>query len=169
MKTVCGLIVFVVSLISCEIAYSQKDIITLTSSDFIKGLDNKDYLRKKLTENGLTVVGKEGIDTTKTGSYESWKLNSMVFVDLIYNSDRENTIKVGIHETFTGLTERLIKSFPHKKNGNKEDHQSSINITPINKQINYSLAYSRDTDNIVVTIWFDNPYYFFDYKHGKLH
>ena len=167
MKTILNLLVFVVSILCCGINYGQNEILTLTSPDFIKGLDNKDYLREKLTKNGFIEVGKEGIDITKTGSYEYWKFSSMVYVDFIYNAGQRNTIKVGINEAFTDFPERLIQSFPHKNIEKREEHQPTINKTPINKKISYYLVYSRDSVNVTVIIWFDNPHYFFEYKHEK--
>jgi hypothetical protein len=167
MKTILNLIVFVVSILYCGITYGQNENLTLTSPDIIKGLDNKDYLREKLTENGFIMVGKEGIDITKTGSYEYWKFSSMVYVDFIYNAGQKNTIKVGINEAFKDLPERLIQSFPHKKIEKRDERKSNIYVTPINKKTSYYLVCSRDTDNVAVMIWFDNSFYFFEYKHEK--
>ncbi|MGA2407212.1 MAG: hypothetical protein ABSF81_10750 [Bacteroidales bacterium] len=167
MKIIFKLILIVVSILYCGITYGQNEFVTLTSSDLIKGLDNKDYLRKKLIENGFTIIGKTGIGITKTGFYESWQFKSMLYVDIIYSPGKENTIKVGIHETLTGLPERLIQSFPHKKIEKIDEHLPTINVTPINKEISYSLAYSRDSDNVRVVIWYDYPYYFFEYKDEK--
>lgn len=167
MKTVLNKIVFVASILYCGIAYSQNEIVTLTSSDFIKGLNNIDYFREKLTENGFKIVGKERIDLTKTGSVEYWKLTSMAYVDILYSSAQESVIKVGIDEAFTGLPERLIQSFPRNKSEGRDVHLPNITAKPINKEIFYSLAYPRDTDKVVVVIWFDKPYYFFEYKREK--
>lgn len=164
MKTIFNLIVFVVLILYSGINYGQNEFVTLTSSDLIKGLDNKDYLREILIKNGFTKVGKEGIDVTKTGFNEYWQISSMVYVDIL---DQENTIKVGINEAFTGLPERLIQSFPHKKIENKDENLSTINVKPINKKTSYSLVYSRDSDKVIVAIWFDYPYYFFEYRHEK--
>jgi hypothetical protein len=64
MKTLIGLIVFVFSILNCGPGFGQNEYITLTSSDFIKGLNNKDFLRQKLTENGFITVTKTGIGIT---------------------------------------------------------------------------------------------------------
>ena len=58
MRILFRLLVTVVMVLYSSITYSQNDFVTLTSSDFIKGLGNKDFLRGKLKENGYTVVGK---------------------------------------------------------------------------------------------------------------
>lgn len=167
MKRIFNLIQFVVSILYCGTIYGQNEFVTLTSSDFIKGLDNKDYIRERLIENGFTIVGESGIRIAKTGFYEYWQFKSMLYVDIIYSPGKENTIKVGINEAFTGLPERLIQSFPHNKNKNKEERLANINVTPINKKTSYSLVYSRDNDKVGVVIWFDYPYYFFVYTNKK--
>jgi hypothetical protein len=167
MKTTFNLIVFVVSILYCGITYSQNKFVTLTSSDFVKGLDNKDFLRKKLIENGLTIVGKSGTASTISEFYEYWALKSLLYVYIIYIPGTENTIKVGINDTLAGLPKRLIQSFPHKKTVKTDDYLSPVNIAPTNKEISYSLGYSRDSDIVRVIVWFDNPYYYFEYKKEK--
>jgi hypothetical protein len=68
MKTLTGLIVFVVSILYSGPGFGQNEYITLTSSDIIKGLNNKDFLRQKLSENGFIKAAKPGIniDNIKT-------------------------------------------------------------------------------------------------------
>jgi hypothetical protein len=167
MKILFRLILLVVSILYCGIIYSQNKFITLTSLDFIKGLDNKTYLRGKLIENGLTIVGKSGTGGALTGFYEYWSYKSLLYVDIIYSPGNENTIKIGINDTLAELPKRLIQSFPHKKVERSDEYLTAVNITPLNKEISYSLKYSRDSDNVRVVIWFDNPYYYFEYYKGK--
>jgi hypothetical protein len=167
MKTTFNLIVFVVSILYCGITYSQNKFVTLTSSDFVKGLDNKNYLREKLIKNGLTIVGKSGTGSTISGFYESWELKSLLYIDIIYSPGNENTIKVGINDTLAGLPKRLIQSFPYKKSEKRDDYLATVNVAPTNKKISYSLGCSRDSNKVRVVIWFDSPYYFFEYKDEK--
>jgi hypothetical protein len=61
MKT---LIVFIVSILFCGPGFGQNEYITLTSSDFIKGLNNKDFLIQKLADNGFIKATKTGIANT---------------------------------------------------------------------------------------------------------
>lgn len=137
---------------------------TLTSSDFIKGLDNKDYLRGKLTDNGFTFVQKSANGNLHDAFFEYWQYKSLLYVDIIYSPGRENIIKVGINESFNGFPDRLLQTFPRKKMEARDEHVSSIKITPTNKKISYSLIYPRDSDNVRVFIWFDPPFYFFQYN-----
>jgi hypothetical protein len=167
MKRAIRILVFIISVSYCGITYSQNKYITLTSTDFIKGLDNIEYIRGKLIENGLTNIGKSMTGSTIAGLYECWQLKSLLYVDIIYKTATENTIKVGVHETFTGFPERLIRSFPKKNIGKNNEHIESVNVMPTNKTISYSLTFSKDTDNVNVFVWFDRPYYFFEYKHEK--
>jgi hypothetical protein len=167
MKIIYRLVVFVFSILLCGVTYSQDKVVTLTSSDFIKGLNNKDYLRKKLIENGFSIIGKNGTSTTQSEFYECWQYKSLLYVDIIHGADKENTIKVGVHENFSGFPERLIKSFPYKKNENGDKQTVPVSVTPTNKEISYILDYSRDSDNVRVVIWFDHPFYFFEYKIQK--
>jgi hypothetical protein len=162
MKILFKIIVIVISTLHSGITYSQNNFVTLTSSDFIKGLDKKDYLREKLLENGLTKTGKEA-----DGINEYWSYKSLLLVDIIYSPGNENTIKVGIYDTLAGFPKRLIQSFPHKNGGRSDENLAAVNAAPLNKKISYSLKYSRDTDYVAVVIWFDDPYYFFEYNKEK--
>ncbi|MGC1391906.1 MAG: hypothetical protein WA816_12795 [Bacteroidales bacterium] len=167
MKTVFNLAIFIISVLYCGIIYGQNEFITLTSQDFIKGLNNKDFLREKLSNNGLTAVGKNEAGSTINGFYESWELKPLLYVDIIYKPGNENTIKVGIHDVYTGLPQRLIKTFPHKKVENRDNNLATVNIAPTNKKISYSLGFSGDSNYVRVVIWFDDPYYFFEFKNEK--
>jgi len=159
-------VLFIVMLLYCGTGITQTNFVSLTSSDFIKGLDDKDYLKRKLIENGYTIVEKSGSKTLNE-YYEYWQASSLLYVDLIYKQGKKSTVKVGVHESLSGVPERLIKSFPYKTNEEKEKHLETVNLSPTNKKISYSLVYSRDTDNVVVVIWYDKPFYFFQYNSEK--
>jgi hypothetical protein len=162
MKILFKIIVIAVLTLHCRLTYSQNNFVTLTSSDFIKGLDNKDYLREKLLENGLSITGKDG-----NGTNEYWSYKSLLLVDIIYSPANENIIKVGIYDTLAGFPKRLIQSFPKKNAGTSDGNLTTVNAAPLNKKISYSLKYSRDSDYVGVVIWYDDPYYFFQYNKGK--
>jgi hypothetical protein len=165
MKTKIKLIVFVVSILYSGITSGQNEYVTLTSAQIIEGLDNIDSLRAVLIENGFTAVKQE--NSTKPKFYESWQYNSLIYVDIIKRRGRENLIIVAVHESFTGLPERLLQSFPRKKNKKRDEHLANIGISPINKETSHSLIYARDNDNVGVYIWYDYPYYYFQYSIEK--
>jgi hypothetical protein len=150
------------------IGYSQTSYINLTSSDFIKGLEKKDALREKLVSNGFKMVSKNLIGTAATAFYESWQYENFIYVDIIYNPRKENTIKVGVHETYKGFSERLLQTFPKKGNDYREESFSNVNVAPINKKISYLLDYNKDNYRAQVLVWYDTPYYFFEYIDEKL-
>jgi hypothetical protein len=164
LKKVFRFIVFFVSFFYCGIGYGQNNFIAITSSDFIKGLDNKDFLRGKLTENGFTFVKKIANGNVSDAFFEYWQYKSLLYVDIIYSPGRENIIKVGINESFNGFPDRLIQTFPRKKMEARDEHVSAIKVTPTNKNISYSLIYHRDNDYVKVFIWFEPPFYFFQYN-----
>jgi hypothetical protein len=168
-KKIFRLSVLVILIFYCGITYSQSTFINLTSSDFIKGLDKKDFLREKLAANGFKLVGKNLIGTAATAFFESWQYEKSLFVDIIYNPGKENTIKVGVEETFAGFSERLLQTFPNKNNELRDDRLTNVNVTPINKKISYSLEYNKDNNKVHVIVWYDYPHYFFEYNDEKLH
>jgi len=167
MRAKLKLIVFVVSILYCGITYGQNEFVTLTSTQFIKGLDNKDYLRDILIENGFTAARQEKNSISKPKFYESWQYKSLLYVDILDRRGKENLIVVGIHESFTGLPERLLQSFPRKKIKKRDEQLANIDVTPINKDATYSLIYARDNDKVGVYIWFDYPFYYFQYSIEK--
>jgi hypothetical protein len=167
MRIIFRLIMTVILVLYTGITYCQNDFVTLTSSDFIKGLDNRDFLREKLKENGYTVAGKSTTGALTKGLYEAWQIKTLLFVDLINNSLEGNIVKVAIHESVAGFPERLIQTFPHKENEQKNAALTSVNVKPVNKDISYSLVFPRDSDSIQVLVWYDAPYYFFQYKEEK--
>lgn len=166
MRILFRFLVTVVLVLYTSITYSQNDFVTLTSSDFIKGLGNKDFLRGKLKENGYTVVGKGGTGKSSGGSYESWHVKELLYVDMISEAGARSTITVAIRENVTGFPERLIQSFPRKQN-EQRNVALTPNIKPVNKDISYSLVFPGESNNIHVLVWFDAPYYFFQYKEEK--
>ena len=166
MRILFRLLVTVVLVLYTSITYSQNDFVTLTSSDFIKGLGNKDFLRGKLKENGYTVVGKDGTGKSASGIYESWHVKELLYVDMISDHGAGNTITVAIQENVAGFPERLIQSFPRRQN-EQRNVALTPNLEPVNKDISYSLIFPGDSDKIHVLVWFDAPYYFFQYKEAK--
>ena len=167
MRTKFKLIVFVVSILYSGITHGQNEFITLTSAQLINGLDNKDYLRERLIENGFTTVTQEKNSNAKPKFYESWNFKSLIYVDIINRRGRENLLIIAIHESFIGLPERLLQTFPRKKIKKRDEHLANIDVTPINIETTYSLIYARDNDKVSVYIWFDYPYYYFQYSLEK--
>jgi hypothetical protein len=167
MRIIFRLIMTVILVLYTGITYCQNDFVTLTSLDFIKGLDNRDFLREKLKENGYTAAGKGATSASTKGLYEAWQVKTLLYVDLINNSVEGNIVKVAIHESIAGFPERLIQTFPRKENEQRNAPLPSVNVKPVNKDISYSLIFPRDSDNIQVLVWYDAPYYFFQYKKEK--
>lgn len=167
MRILFRLLVIIVLVFYTSISYGQNDFVSLTSSDFIKGLDNKDFLRGKLKENGYTVAGKGVAGVSTKGLYEAWQVKTLLYVDLINNSVEGNIVKIAIRENVTGFPERLIQTFPRRENEQRNVALTSVNIKPVNKDISYSLVFPRDSDNIQVLVWYDAPYYFFQFKEEK--
>jgi hypothetical protein len=161
------IIVFVVSVFCFGTTYGQDEFVAITSAQLLKGLKDKDQLRTILTENGFTLVKESRIYTRKNGIYEYWQYKSMIFIDVIYNPSMENYIIVRIHKDFTDISQRLIQTFPHKRNQEYESHIEDINFTHINKSTAYTLRYTKDGDNVGVDIWFDDPFYYFQYTSWK--
>jgi hypothetical protein len=167
MKRKVTLIVFVVSVFCFGTTYGQDEFVSLTSSQLLKGLSDKDYLSTVLTGDGFTLVKKSKIYTIKTGFYEYWQFKSAVFIDLIYGPENDNNIILRVHKDYPDVSERLIQTFPQKRNQEYVSHIESINLTHLNKESAYSLKYSRDGENVGVDIWFDDPFYYFQYSSWK--
>jgi len=167
MKTKYFLSVATVLIISWEIIYGQEDFITLTSLQLIKGLDNREYLAERLTENGFTRTGGNNKVSSRSGYQEYWQYKSFLFADVLNKPGKQNFIILRIDQSFEGLTNRLLESFPYKKSNKSSMNLSAIDITRINKKNNFLLSYPRDSDVVSVYIWFDSPYYFFEYTNEK--
>jgi hypothetical protein len=167
MKMKFKLIAVVVSVFFFGTTYGQDDFVALTSSQLLRGLKDKDYLGKVLTDDGFTLIKNSKIYTLKTGYYEYWQYKSMIFVDVIYNPSLENYIIVRVHKNYADISYRLIQTFPHKRNQEYENHIENINFTHINKATAYTLRYTKDGENTGVDIWFDEPFYYFQYTTWK--
>ena len=167
MKIKFVIIVFVVSLFSFGTTYGQTEFVSLTSSQLLKGLNDKDYLNTILTNDGFALVKKWKIRKSKSGEYNYWEYNSMIFLDIIYSPAQENYIIVRIHKDYADLSERLVQTFPHKSTEELDDHIDHINVNHINKATAYSLKYSKEGEYTSVDIWFDDPFYFFQYTNWK--
>lgn len=167
MKIKFKILVFAVFVFCFGTAYGQAEFVALTSSQLLKGLKDKVQLDTVLNENGFTLIKESKIYTRKTGIYESWHYKSLIFIDMIYNPSMENYIIVRVQKDYPDLSERLIQTFPHKRNQEYEDHKEDINRTHINKSTAYTLRYTKDGDNVGVDIWFDDPFYYFQYTTWK--
>jgi hypothetical protein len=167
MKIRFTLIVFVVSVFCFGTTYGQDEFVSITSSQLLKGLNDKDYLSKTLTDNGFTLIKKWKIRKSKSGEYEYWEYKSMIFLDIIYSPAQENYIIVRINKDFSDLSERLIQTFPHKSNEELDDHIDHINVSHINKETAYTLKYSKEGEFTGVDIWFEDPFYYFQYTNWK--
>ena len=55
MKIKVSIIVFVVSVLCFGTTYGQTDFVALTSSQILKGLNDKEYLSTVFTENGFAL------------------------------------------------------------------------------------------------------------------
>ena len=167
MKIKVSIIVFAVSVLCFGTAYGQADFVSLTSSQLIKGLKDKDKLRTALTEDGFTLVKESKIYTRKTGLYEYWQYKYMIFIDVLYNPSMENYIIVRVNKDYSEFSERLIQTFPYKRNQEYDNHLEHLKYSHINKETPYTLKYSKDGDNTGVDIWFEEPFYYFQYTTWK--
>jgi hypothetical protein len=167
MKIKVIIIVFAVSLLCAGTTYGQTEFVALTSSQLLKGLTDKDYLNTVLTNSGFALVKNWKIRKSKSGEYDYWEYKSQIFLDVIYSPAQENYIIVRIHKDYADLSERLVQTFPHKSTEELDDHIDHINVSHINKETAYSLKYSKDGNFTGVDIWFDDPFYFFQYTNWK--
>ncbi len=167
MKISIKIVVFAVLAFCSGTAHGQDDYVALTSSQILKGLNDRAFLNSVLSGDGFTLVKSSKIYTLKTGYYEYWQYKSEIFVDIIYNQTKENTIIVRVNKDFKELSERLIQTFPHKRNQEYEDHIEDINFTHIDKNTAYTLRYNKEGEYVGVDIWFDDPFYYFQYTSLK--
>ena len=166
MKTKIKVIVFVISVLYCGITFGQNDYITLTSAQFLKGLDNQDILRAALTENGFTLVKKWKVQNLTGGIYEYWQYDSVLFVDIMLKKGHQNDITLRVYKDFPGLPERMIETFPSKNKELRDNYLTDIRVYHINKNTPYSLKYTKEDENLYVFIWYDDPFYYFEYLSG---
>ena len=92
MKIKLIIIVFAVSLFCAGTTYGQTEFVALTSSQLLKGLNDKDYLNTVLTNNGFALVKNWKIRKSKSGEYDYWEYKNMIFLDVIYSPAQENYI-----------------------------------------------------------------------------
>ncbi len=163
MKTKIKVIVFVISVLYSGITYGQNDYITLTSSQFLKGLDDQDLLRTAMTDNGFTLIKKWKNKNFSGGIFEYWQYDSVLFVDMMLQRGHANDITLRIYKDFEGLPERLVETFPSKNKELRDNYLADIRVTHINKKTAYSLKYVKENENLWVFIWFDDPFYYFEY------
>jgi len=167
MKIKVLIIVFVVSVFCFGTTYGQTEFVALTSSQLLKGLNDKDYLSKVLTDNGFTLIKKWKIRKSDSGEYNYWEYKSLIFLDIIYSPAQENYIIVRINKEYTDLSERLVMTFPHKSNQEYDDHIEHIKLNHIDKETAYGLKYTKDGMFTGVDIWFEDPFYYFQYTNWK--
>ena len=167
MKTKYILSIITALIISCSVIYGQDDFITLTSLQLIRGLDDRDYLAGRLTENGYNKTGGKKKMNSRSGYHEYWQYKSLLFTDVINRRGKQNFIILRIDQSFKGLSDRLLESFPYKTGNKGNLDLKGIDLTRINKKNNFALSYPRDSDVVSVCIWFDSPYYFFEYFNEK--
>jgi hypothetical protein len=167
MKTKLNIIIVVVSVFFGGITYGQDDFLTLSSSQFLKGLDNQDYLRTVLTDNGFTLIKKWKVQNINGGIYEYWGYKNFVFVDMIMKRGQKTDIVLRIIKDFPDLPERLLETFPRKRSELQHDYISKIKVTHIDRKKAYSLHFSEEGKNLGVYVWFDDPFYYFEYTVGQ--
>jgi hypothetical protein len=166
MKIKVALLVFVVSFFCSGTTSGQNDFVALTSSQLLKGLNDKEYLEKVLADDGFTLIKTSKIKRGKS-VYEYWQYKSLIFIDAIFDPKAENYIIVRVHNSYTDLSERLIMTFPHKSNQELDDHIDHITVSHISKSTPYTLNYSKEGQFIGVEIWYENPFYYFQYTSVK--
>jgi hypothetical protein len=146
----------------------QDEFIALSSAQFLKGLDNQDYLRKVLSDNGFTLRDKWKVKNLKGGIYEYWEYDSVVYVDMILMRGRKADITVRILSSLKDFPVRLLETFPFNENSRMGDlRPDNVNLTKFRKDKAYSLRYARDGRNFGVFVWYDDPFYYFEYTFGE--
>jgi hypothetical protein len=167
MKIKLNLFVLVVSLFCFGTTSGQDEFVSLTSSQLLKGLNNKDYLSKVLTEDGFTLIDKSKSSKSKYGTFEYWQYKSLIFIDILTNPGKENYIIVRVHRDFKDLSDRLIQTFPQKKDKEYGDRIERIKVSNLTKETACTLTYSSQDENVGVDIWYDEPFYYFQYLNWK--
>ena len=162
MKNKFKIAALVISLLFCGIAGAQDEFFALSSAQFLKGLDNQDYLRNILTENGFTLARKWKVTNLRGGIYEYWEHQPLVYVDMIMRRGQKCDIVVRVFDTVKDLPDRLLQTFPYKKE-RLDDDLSRVNLKQLSKDKQYSLKYEQDGKDVGVFIWYDSPFYYFEY------
>ena len=163
MKTKLRILILLVTVFSSGTLFGQDDFIALSSSQFLKGLENQDGLRQMLTDNGFTLTKRWKVQNLRGGVYEYWEYQGQVFVDMILKRGQQADIIVRIFDEVKGLPERLLETFPYNRTEMMDDDLSKVNLTRFRKDKAYSLMYSKDEKNIGVYVWYDEPFYYFEY------
>jgi hypothetical protein len=163
MKAKIRIIIVLLTVISFGTASGQDEFIALSSSQFLKGLENQDGLRQMLTDNGFTLTKKWKVQNFKGGIYEYWEYKGLVFVDMILKRGQQADIIVRIFDEVKDLPERLLETFPYNRTEMMDDDLSKVNLTRFRKDKAYSLMYSKNERNIGVYVWYDEPFYYFEY------
>lgn len=176
MKTIFKIIIFIASSLFFGFAYGQElKEPTLKITDFIKGLDDNDYLRATLIENGFTFGNKSKVTGSEDDWIEYWKLNykqkgfnfdnpfPVITADIEIRPSLRDKVFTSISiskEFFLNYGEKfladVIKSFPYKK-------IDSFSISNDEKPPTYFVIYSRDIDNVVISYSFQNDDYIFEF------
>ena len=167
MKVNIKILVFAVVAFCSGTAYCQDDFVALTSAQLLKGLNDRAFLNSVLSGDGFTLIKNSKISTIKSGYYEYWQYKNQIFVDIIFTPAKERFVIVRVNKDYKELSERLIQTFPHKRNQEYEDNIEDINVTHINKETAYTLRYTHEGASVGVDIWFDDPFYYFQYTSLK--
>ena len=170
MKIKLTLLVFVVSVFCFGTAYGQNEFVALTSSQLLKGLNDKVYLDTILIGDGFTLINKSKPSKSKKSNsetFEYWQYKSAIFIDMISNPGKENYIIVRVHKDFTDLSERLVQTFPQKKYKEYYDRIEHIRVSNLTKATACTLSYSNRDENVGVDIWYDEPFFYFQYLNWK--
>jgi hypothetical protein len=170
MKIKFTLIVFVVSFFCFGTTYGQDEFVALTSSQLLKGLNDKAYLDTILTREGFTLINKSKSSKSqksKSETFEYWQYQSRIFIDMISNAGKENYIIVRVSKDFGDLSERLVQTFPQKKDKVYDDRIEHIKVSNLSKETACTLSYSNRNENVGVDIWYDDPFFYFQYLNWK--
>jgi hypothetical protein len=161
------IILIAIAFLSCGMSSGQDEFIALSSAQFLRGLDNPDYLHDILTQNGFELIKKWKVQGLKGGIYEYWQYESLVFVDMIRRRGQQGDIIVRVDKEVKELPDRLIQTFPYKRIEMIDDDLSKVNLRQLGKDKRYSLKYTQEGKNVGVFVWYDEPYYYFEYTTGQ--
>jgi len=147
-------IIVLITLYCCLYSYSQNNLSPkITGSDFIKGMDDKDYLRAELIEDGFNLYYDTVIDSVR---YEIWGKKKSGLNYYTYQA----TIVAYLRESSRNGSEiRVIlrsELFPSQYTDSLiDDINKAFPIRRIHKIANdeEGLYYSRDSDKKHVELW----------------
>lgn len=169
MNTILKSVILILSFLYTEISFCQKfKEPTIRMVDFIKGIDDNDYLRAELIENGFIFTHKNDIigydeKMEKTGesfgTTEWWAIqhqmddrnygNPFPIISISFSTYYESsgvTIHISVDKEFypsygDKLLEEVGKTFTHRKVDPQDRTEKTI----------YFLNYSRDIDKTIVS------------------